>query len=590
VITLISKYNYMENITSQQIKDAIVRAKTDPNYAQQLQQRLETGKFDTQLSEIGLKRSPSGLVKVTEVDVGTSPIGYKDTGSDIMQTGQGIANVAKETVGNIKESFAAQKAGEQTLGETIGQTVGQVAGGISGVGGEIVKGAVKVALPQEVEDATKQVLAKGIQVAGDLVGKYEQLKQNKPVLAGALSLALGKAPDAALTAKDMIDGYNKIKETNPRMARNLDAILGIGELALDVVTLGAGKVGVTAGKEALVTGGKAAGKQIAETGAKVGAKTAKLAKEGGEIIKNKTLDFVSAEVDDATKTILKETPVSKFDEAERIAREAASDPRKPSSFEVVGEKLADSAKQIDGQVKALQEQKKTILGKAKTGLVDFKKETGQVILDINRALKESKVAKSFISRLKKVQNKLDADAAIDELQDVLYKGNKDMTIPEGSAEDKVLRGILGKYNTELKKGLPKSYTTINAQMSERLKALNSLNSALGEAVEGVSTRGAGLIKQFFSPSGTKAKELIAYIKKTTGYDIAQDTVLAKYMAKQFGDIRARSLLEGIPTSTSGVVNKIIEFGVEKTGVGEGIRKAARQGSIRKARSLTKNPK
>jgi len=195
-------------------------------------------------------------------------VGYSDTGADIKQIGTGIVETVKDRAGNIKESIGAFKSGEQTLGETIGQTVGQVAGGISGVAGEVVKGGIKAALPQEAETAIKQGIQKGVQGAMELTSRYEELKANKPVLAGAINLALGNAPEDAVSVIDMIEGYQRIKETNPRLARNLDAALGIAEFALDIATLGGGKVATQAGKEVVEQGAKAVGRGIAQAGAK----------------------------------------------------------------------------------------------------------------------------------------------------------------------------------------------------------------------------------------------------------------------------------------------------------------------------------
>jgi vacuolar-type H+-ATPase subunit E/Vma4 len=293
---------------------------------------------------------------------------------------------------------------------------------------------------------------------------------------------------------------------------------------------------------------------------------------------------VSPEIDDSVKNVLKNTPTEKFDEFVQIATQAA-DPKNPSVYEKVADTLSDSAKQIDSQTKALNTQKKEILAKAKTGLKEFTKETNQTILELNK-VKDSPLAKDFISRLKSVKNKIDADKVIDDLQDMLYTGNRNMTLATGSKEDKILKGILGRYNTKLKDSLPQSYRNINTKISENLNGLNVLNTALGEVVEGVPTRGAGLVKQFFSPAGSKAKELFAFIKQRTGNDIANDAVLAKYIGSAFGDVKVNSLLEGIPSTKSGIIDALTEFTFEKIGAGSALRKAKTEGMIKKARDIT----
>lgn len=199
-------------------------------------------------------------------------VGYSDTGADLKQTVEGIVGAVKERGADIKESVGAYIAGEQTLGETIRQSAVSAIRTPFDVAGEVIKGGIKTALPQEAETGIKQgvgaAVSKGIEVASDLVGKYEKLKQEKPLVAGVLNTALGLAPEAALTAKDMIEGYQKLQKTNPRAARNVDALLGIGETILDIATLGEAKVATTAGKEALEQGIKTGAKAAVEQGTK----------------------------------------------------------------------------------------------------------------------------------------------------------------------------------------------------------------------------------------------------------------------------------------------------------------------------------
>lgn len=286
--------------TTQAFQNAYNYAKTNPNteYATGLRKRIEAGQYDKEIIKLGIKLP------------GYTPrIGYSDIGADIKQIGTGIVETVKDRAGNIKESIGAFRAGEQTLGETIGQTAGQVAGGISGVAGEVLTGGIKAALPQEAETAIKQGIQKGVQGAMELTSRYEDLKANKPVLAGAINIALGNAPEAAVSVKDMIEGYQRIKETNPRLARNLDAALGIAEFALDIGTLGGAKVVTQAGKEVVEQGAKAVGREIAQAGAKavtmadevatqVGKATSGVRKIASDIVPTKS-EFMSGQISKA---------------------------------------------------------------------------------------------------------------------------------------------------------------------------------------------------------------------------------------------------------------------------------------------------
>jgi len=303
-------------------------------------------------------------------------------------------------------------------------------------------------------------------------------------------------------------------------------------------------------------------------------------------IKQKLIDFVAPDADEATQTMLKKSTPAEIDKIAKIQEAATKNPEAITPYEYIGDKMAQATKQLDSQRKAAAVQKSTIINKAKYGLEEFSKQTGEIILKVRR-LGEGPVVKFFIEKLKTVKNKLQADKIIDELQDTLYRGNRDMTIPSGSSLDKQLKGLLGEYNTSLKASLPKSYAVLNAKMSNLNKVVNSLNRALGEVVDGVSTRGGSLVKQFFSPNGRKAKEIFEYVKNNTGIDLAKDATLSRYIMELYGDPRVNTLLGGgIPTSVSGVTNKIIDFAVEKTGLGTGIQNAQRAGAINKAKTLT----
>lgn len=466
---------------------------------------------------------------------------------DIKQIGTGISEAANKRTDKFGEAQQARQRGEQSAIRTGLQQFGQGAGFAADVASEAIIGAGKALLSQKSEDKVKEVVT---QFGQDVAQRPEVQKA--------------------------IEWYTKLPE---KQQRDLDAIGGIASLTSEFI----GGAGVKTGVKPIVKGVEA-GVDVAKQGIKSTTNTV------GDIIKKspETLSrFISPDVDPKFATALKRTTKSEVDEMESIVKNAVENADNPSAFEVVGNKLADATEQVNNQVKSLSQQKKTIIQKAKNGLTDFSKETGTAILDINRALKDSKLAKSFIERLKKVKTKIDADGAIDELQDVLYKGNKDLTIPTGSVEDMTLKRILGKYNSSLKDGLPSSYKKINESISEKLSNLDLLNKSLGEVVDGVPIRGASLIKQYFSPAGTKAKELFEFIKKNTGYDIGKDAVLAKYMSEIYGETRAKSLLQGLPTTAQGTIDKLLEFTLKKTGVAGKLSDLKRKGEILKAKELSK---
>ena len=346
-------------------------------------------------------------------------------------------------------------------------------------------------------------------------------------------------------------------------------------------TQGAVKTGELVQKGALKTGEKIVdvAKQIPEK-----------ARQALQAPKEKLIEFIAPEADDFTKTILKETTPDEVDNYLRIQEKASVDPRSLTPYEIVGDKIADATKKLEAMKNEIGAKKAQFVEPLRGGLEIF--ETKGFVDDlVSLKNKTSSDLKGFVQDIideaKNLKTKGGVDKFIDNIQDKIYRSGKDLTLPKGSALEKQLRGILGKMNNELKKTLPKEYSALNKQFSDLQKATTALNTALGETIEGVATRGGSLVKQFFSPSGRKAKELFDFIKTNTGIDLAKDATLARYVMELFDDPRARSLLGGeIPTSISGVINKVIDFGVEKTGVGKKLQETMREGAVRKAKQLT----
>lgn len=337
-------------------------------------------------------------------------------------------------------------------------------------------------------------------------------------------------------------------------------------------------------------------KAVATASSKVALKSSALdaIKGSSGNLTQKALDFISADPEKKVETILKESTPEQLDNYLGIAEKAAADPRVATPFEVVGNKLSDTTKILETKLKDIGARKSAVIEPMREGLGSFKKETTPLIqkltslknsfTEIDRGNKAK--VQAIINDAKTISTKRGADAFIDKVQNALYVGNVDMTIPRGSALDKQLKGIIGEYNTSLKNSLPEEYGVLNKQYSDLIDSLDVINRSLGEVVEGVPVRGASLIKQFFSPSGTKAKEIFEFIKKETNgeVDLAKDATLAKFSMDLFDDPRSRSLLAGIgdiPTSVGGVVTKV----AEKLG-GDKLQEAMRSATIRKAKEIS----
>lgn len=487
---------------------------------------------------------------------------------------------------SLEQIFGTQQSKKPSLDEIFNKQVEQpsyaerVEQGFQRAGERVVEGVQKGA--EQIQSGLQKGGLEGIAEATAGAGK--SALRTVGSVAGAAFTPIIEAPgikqgvdfvgeniSKVPGAETVIRKASEISQKYPEVSKDIEDLMNIAGLGLGKTIEAPIQQGISKGASAV--------KESVTTGvSKV--KSAIPTKESFS-------SMLSPDLDPAFKTIIEKTPTNKFDEIVKVAQEASMDLTKPSVYETVAKSMTKSTEQLYSQVKSLSSQKKDIISKAKTGLTDFTKETGETILNINRSLKDSPLASTFIDKLKKVRTKLDADNVIDDLQDTLYKGNKNMTIPIGSSEDKILKSILGEYNSKLKASLPSSYSKLNTKISERLDVLEVLNKSLGEVVEGVPTRGAGLVKQFFSPAGTKTKELFKYIKDNTGVDLAQDAVLAKYVGEAFGDTKTRALLEGLPTSKTGVIDTTIDFVLDKTGTSKALKEARQKSALQKARKLTK---
>lgn len=341
-------------------------------------------------------------------------------------------------------------------------------------------------------------------------------------------------------------------------------------------------------------GARATTKQAGNVSEVVAQRASRLADDiaqEGTTYKQKLMEFVAPDADDVTKTILKESKPSDIDRYVKLQERVAVDPRAITPYEYVGDQMSQATKLLQQELNRVGKLKSDIIKPLNKGLDPFSPKT---VLDDLTSLKnrttgaDTSVIDRIINQAKSIKTKQGADKFIDDIQDLVYTSNRSMTIPAGSALDKQLRSIIGKFNNELKNSLPKQYSALNARYSNLNKVTQALNTALGEVIEGVSTRGGSLVKQFFSPNGRKAKELFDYIKKNTGIDLAKEATIARYIMELYGDPRARTLLGGeIPTSVSGVLNKAIDFAVEKTGLGKSVQEAQRKGAIEKAKRMTK---
>lgn len=206
----------MDNtISSQQIKAAIQRAKTDQVFGEQLKKRLDTGKFDTQLSEIGLQRGAQGLTRME-----VSPIEQQK---------------AERQAQGLPVSVREDRA-EPTLA------------------GEIVRGIIKAPLKTALSVPAGVMGEKGITVKSKYLGDTSDLAKtigdkadelSKRVRAGEMSLGEGIARVAGNAALETLDAASFIPA-------------GVGAKAGATTATKAGKSLINAGEDIVESGLKRA--------------------------------------------------------------------------------------------------------------------------------------------------------------------------------------------------------------------------------------------------------------------------------------------------------------------------------------------
>lgn len=137
----------------------------------------------------------------------------RETFGDIKETVSGIKGSIEQRSDTFNEGL---QSGQSPL-RTAVQLGGQALGGVADIAGELTKGAVKTVLPEE----TEQEVREGMTTVAEPV---------------------------AAVIKPLVDKYEALKQSDPALARDIDAALGVGEFA---ATLFSGGLGSRAGGAAV---------------------------------------------------------------------------------------------------------------------------------------------------------------------------------------------------------------------------------------------------------------------------------------------------------------------------------------------------
>lgn len=284
-------------------------------------------------------------------------------------------------------------------------------------------------------------------------------------------------------------------------------------------------------------------------------------------IKDRLVESIST-LDDKTKTALQRTPKDVFDRFVKQAEDASIDDRIRTPLEAVGDAVMDGLKTVATKASEIGQSKSELM--KINGITPFKgdgikrfNEGLQSFLNNKRIISEDKtVFQAIQNEFKKLGNTPSAgqvDKFIDFAQDKLYSAERNLTLPTSSGTSARLKGLIGKLNEDLKNQLPVEYRQLNDAFSRLQGLKEELNTKLGK--EGGSA--GSFVKRLFSPSDARTKELFDLLQQETGEDYFRDARIAKFVMDVFGDTRAKSLLEELPTDTVGMIGKIVEYGRKK---------------------------
>lgn len=276
-------------------------------------------------------------------------------------------------------------------------------------------------------------------------------------------------------------------------------------------------------------------------------------------------------LDPKVKNILETATIEKFDNAVKAGQEALNNPRVLTPLERAGEKANNLLSTIKEDLGNIGRQKSASLESVgNTKLPDVGISAIKNMVDKTRSMNLTKAERGLVNQfveevkvLGKSPTLRSVDKLVDKLQATMFERKGGTAIPVTTRVKSIVNSAIADINKQLKAQAKKTiggdeFSVLNDAYSRKIKLFDSLNKRLGED----GAKGGSLFKRFFSPQDSGTKKLFDTIKKEYGIDLAEDATLAKFVMDSLGDTRAKSLLEQVPMSPSGVITKGLEF-IEK---------------------------
>jgi hypothetical protein len=199
-------------------QEAYEYAKQNPDseFARGFADHILSGKADKDITNAGINgdvlKQKLQVRYSTPVDTNNKEKGYtvKDIQSDIKQTGTDVLKSVDTGIEKIRKIDAS----DASVVRKGLQKIGVGAGAVGSIIGDVTKGAVKAVLPQSGENILKQGVEKVI----------TPIVTSEPI-------------------QKLMSNYEKLKQTNPKLAQDIDSALGFTSLATEFIGGGVAKKG-----------------------------------------------------------------------------------------------------------------------------------------------------------------------------------------------------------------------------------------------------------------------------------------------------------------------------------------------------------
>jgi hypothetical protein len=486
--------------------------------------------------------------------------------------------------------------GVKNVGQTLGQLPGKLETDIGQAGAEFNTANEQGNIPGEVG-----ALGKGLfRTAGDTA-----IAATSPItetIGAGINTLANVAPPLADAVKGGVQGVADFISNSPivqKFAMDHPQAEEDFNRALTLLLLSAG--GPKAGAEAkaalpdaatvkgvasdVATGMVKSPIQIAKGAAQVPKETFNLAKKGvsaaveSNVGKKIARSAILPEIPENVRNSAAKMSVEQIDSLIQAQKGNRANAGELSPLEVVGQTALRDLKTIQNKASSIGAQKSAIMdsaaGRNKVGPIVTK-----FLQEFNNSVREKAQLRGDEGLVRDIQNQAKllgnnpsaqaVDRLIDYVQERVYSGSRDLSIPQSDAVEQVARREVGKLNEALKQQMPEAYRTLNNKYSDMVKVRDDLNQAMGKGGD----RSANFLKTIFSPFSARVKGLLPKVQGLTGNDLTSQAQVAKHIMDVMGAVAQKSLLENqtglskVPTDTLGAIIEGGKHIIQKVAGGE----------------------